>query len=297
MDQRGQRVGVIDIGADIGVEDHGNALLRLTGGGAGRGEREAKHQAGPKRRAHHTPPSMSAASIGVRSNRVARRASAATLGVMNFQDIDSPVGHLRLIADGDRLVGVCFENGRDARRGTASLDNESSPVLERTRAQLAEYFAGRRQDFDLPLDPRGSEFQRRVWQRLTRIPYGETTSYGAVARELGDPRASRAVGLANGSNPIPIVIPCHRVIGADGSLTGFGGGLPVKAALLELERGAKATPAALAGINLLDQSLAQGEGSDQSCAEQKPQRVGESAAIECSEGHGFAESRASRESR
>ena len=109
-------------------------------------------------------------------------------------------------------------------------------MLERTRAQLDEYFAGERREFDLPLDPRGTEFQRRVWQRLLHIDYGETTTYGALARELGDPGASRAVGLANGSNPIPIVIPCHRVIGADGSLTGFGGGLPIKAALLELER-------------------------------------------------------------
>jgi len=108
----------------------------------------------------------------------------------------------------------------------------------RTREQLEEYFAGRRQEFDLPLDPRGTEFQRRVWQRLRSIAYGETTTYGTLARELGDPGASRAVGLANGSNPLPIVIPCHRVIGTDGSLTGFGGGLPVKQALLDLERAA-----------------------------------------------------------
>jgi methylated-DNA-[protein]-cysteine S-methyltransferase len=116
--------------------------------------------------------------------------------------------------------------------------NESSPVIELTREQLAEYFAGTRRGFDLPLDPRGTDFQRRVWERLTHIGYGETTTYGALARELGDAGASRAVGLANGSNPLPIVIPCHRVIGADGTLTGFGGGLPVKAALLELERSA-----------------------------------------------------------
>jgi methylated-DNA-[protein]-cysteine S-methyltransferase len=154
---------------------------------------------------------------------------------MNFQDIDSPVGRLRLIADGDLLVSIWFENGRDAARGAPGLANEASPVLELARTQLEEYFAGRRREFDLPLDPRGTEFQRRVWQQLLLIPYGETTSYGALARELGDHQASRAVGLANGSNPIPIVIPCHRVIGADGSLTGFGGGLPIKVALLELE--------------------------------------------------------------
>ena len=161
---------------------------------------------------------------------------------MNYQDIDSPIGRLRLIADGDRLVSIWFEHGRDAARAAAceplDLEERSSEVLERTREQLEEYFAGRRQQFDLPLDPRGTDFQRRVWQRLRSIAYGETTTYGALARELGDPGASRAVGLANGSNPLPIVIPCHRVIGADGSLTGFGGGLPVKQALLELERAA-----------------------------------------------------------
>jgi len=161
---------------------------------------------------------------------------------MNYQDIESPIGRLRLIADGDLLVGIVFERGRDAVRAAArdeqGFENRSSPVLERTRRQLEEYFTGQRQTFDLPLDPRGTEFQRRVWQRLTSIAYGDTTTYGALARELGDPGASRAVGLANGSNPIPIVIPCHRVIGADGSLTGFGGGLPVKAALLDLERAA-----------------------------------------------------------
>jgi methylated-DNA-[protein]-cysteine S-methyltransferase len=157
---------------------------------------------------------------------------------MNYQDIESPIGRLRLIADGDRLVGIWFEHGRDAARGAPGLENRPSPVLYRTRRQLEEYFAGERQRFDLPLDPRGTDFQRRVWQRLGSIAYGETTTYGALARELGDPGASRAVGLANGSNPLPIVIPCHRVIGADGSLTGFGGGLPVKQALLELERAA-----------------------------------------------------------
>lgn len=179
--------------------------------------------------------------------RVANTPLTATLPAMNiaarkatlhFEDVDSPVGRLRLIASGDALVGIWFSQGRDAARGASGLVNASSPVLELTRAQLGEYFAGERREFDLPLDPRGTEFQRRVWQRLLHIAYGETTTYGALARELGDPGASRAVGLANGNNPIPIVIPCHRVIGADGSLTGFGGGLPIKAALLELERSA-----------------------------------------------------------
>jgi O-6-methylguanine DNA methyltransferase len=180
-------------------------------------------------------------------HRVAIKPGTATLSAMNiaakrntlqYEDVDSPVGRLRLIASGQSLVGIWFSQGRDAARGASGMVQDSSPVLECTRAQLGEYFAGERHEFNLPLDPRGTEFQRRVWQRLLHIPYGETTTYGALARELGDPGASRAVGLANGSNPIPIVIPCHRVIGADGSLTGFGGGLPIKAALLELERSA-----------------------------------------------------------
>ena len=155
-----------------------------------------------------------------------------------MDEVDSPVGRLRLLASDAALVGIWFEHGRDARRAAPTLVRKYSPILERTREQLVEYFTGVRREFDLPLEARGTEFQRRVWQRLLRISYGDTTTYGALARELGDPGASRAVGLANGSNPIPIVIPCHRVIGADGSLTGFGGGLPIKAALLELERAA-----------------------------------------------------------
>lgn len=155
-----------------------------------------------------------------------------------YDDIDSPVGRLRLIAAPDALVGIWFEHGRDAARGAADLARGCNAILERTRAQLGEYFAGTRREFDLPLAPRGTDFQRRVWNRLTGIAYGDTTTYGALAAALGNAKGSRAVGLANGSNPIPIVIPCHRVIGADGSLTGFGGGLAIKAKLLELERGA-----------------------------------------------------------
>ena len=155
-----------------------------------------------------------------------------------YDDIDSPVGRLRLIASDQALVGIWFERGRDAIRSSVAIARGSNDILERTRVQLDEYFAGARREFDLPLEPRGTEFQRRVWFRLTRIAYGDTTSYGALAGSWGMRKASRAVGLANGSNPIPIVIPCHRVIGADGSLTGFGGGLPIKAKLLELERSA-----------------------------------------------------------
>jgi methylated-DNA-[protein]-cysteine S-methyltransferase len=153
-----------------------------------------------------------------------------------YEDVGSPIGRLRLIADGEKLIGIWFEHGRDARKSDVALIPGSSPALERTKTQLAEYFRGERREFDLPLAPRGTDFQRRVWQRLREIEYGTTTTYGALAQELGNPNASRAVGLANGSNPIPIVIPCHRVIGANGALTGFGGGLPVKSALLELER-------------------------------------------------------------
>jgi methylated-DNA-[protein]-cysteine S-methyltransferase len=152
-----------------------------------------------------------------------------------YQDMPTAIGRLRLIADGDMLVGIWFEHGRDARRNPERMQPGGSPVLERTKQQLAEYFRGERREFDLPLAPRGTEFQQRVWRRLRAIEYGTTTSYGALARELGNHQASRAVGLANGSNPIPIVIPCHRVIGGDGALTGFGGGLEIKHALLELE--------------------------------------------------------------
>lgn len=157
---------------------------------------------------------------------------------MYYQDMPSPIGRLRLIASETALTGIWFEQGRDVARGDPTLVERATPLLDRTRSQLEEYFAGSRRQFDLPLEPRGTEFQRKVWKQLLAIGYGETTSYGALARDLGDAQASRAVGLANGSNPIPIVIPCHRVIGADGSLTGFGGGLPIKRALLDLENSA-----------------------------------------------------------
>ena len=161
---------------------------------------------------------------------------------MIYQDINSPIGRLRLIASGDELVGIWFEQGRDAAKQADDLVEGTSPVLDDTRRQLEEYFRGERREFDLPLAPRGTEFQKRVWRRLREIEYGTTTTYGALAQELGNPNASRAVGLANGSNPIPIVIPCHRVIGANGALTGFGGGLPIKSALLALERAARQPP-------------------------------------------------------
>jgi methylated-DNA-[protein]-cysteine S-methyltransferase len=153
-----------------------------------------------------------------------------------YEDIASPVGRLRLISSGEHLTAIWFEHGRDARKGDSGLRAGSSEVIAAAKQQLHEYFCGSRCQFDLPLAPRGTDFQQRVWAQLMLIEYGTTTTYGALANQLGNPNASRAVGLANGSNPIPIVIPCHRVIGASGALTGFGGGLPVKSALLQLER-------------------------------------------------------------
>ncbi|HEU4976428.1 MAG TPA: methylated-DNA--[protein]-cysteine S-methyltransferase [Baekduia sp.] len=153
----------------------------------------------------------------------------------------SPVGELLLAGarrpDGTlALHAVLFAEGRRpvaADPASTRDDDALAPV----RAQLGEYFAGARRTFDLELDPHGSPFERAVWHALTEIPYGETESYGALARRVGRPGAARAVGLANGRNPISIVVPCHRVIGADGSLTGYGGGLERKRTLLELEAG------------------------------------------------------------
>lgn len=148
---------------------------------------------------------------------------------------DSPVGPLLLAADDAALVAIEFPSSRHpVARGADWVEGDNA-VLARTRVQLGEYFAGSRTTFELPLGPRGTEFQRGVWQALAGIPYGETISYAQLASRVGNPSAMRAVGAANGRNPLPIVLPCHRVIGADGSLTGFGGGLPTKQFLLELE--------------------------------------------------------------
>lgn len=148
---------------------------------------------------------------------------------------DSPVGPLLVAADDAALVAIEFPSSRHpVARGGDWVEGDNA-VLARTRRQLGEYFAGKRTTFDLPLGPRGTEFQRGVWRTLASIPYGETVSYAQLASRIGKPSAMRAVGAANGRNPLPIVLPCHRVIGADGSLTGFGGGLPTKQFLLELE--------------------------------------------------------------
>jgi methylated-DNA-[protein]-cysteine S-methyltransferase len=151
-----------------------------------------------------------------------------------WHEIDSPVGRLLLAGDGESLIQVCFQSGPRPQQPAVDWIDDAKP-FRAAIAQLGEYFAGERRRFELPLAPRGTEFQRRVWRALTEIPYGKTLSYGELARRIGKPSAPRAVGLANGANPLPIVVPCHRVIGADGSLTGFGGGLPIKRKLLALE--------------------------------------------------------------
>lgn len=149
---------------------------------------------------------------------------------------DSPVGRLTLLATDEALIGVHFP-GDESAVGADARDGAGHPVIERAKQQLDEYFAGTRTRFELPLAPRGTAMQRTVWDALLAIPYGETRSYGALAAAIGRPTAARAVGMANGRNPIAIVIPCHRVIGKDGTLTGYGGGLPRKEWLLRHERG------------------------------------------------------------
>ena len=143
--------------------------------------------------------------------------------------INSPIGPLTLTERDGALVRLSF--------GAHGPCDPPTPLLRRATGQLNEYFAGTRQEFDLPLEPSGTEFQLDCWRALSQIPYGETRSYGEQARNLGRPDRARAVGSANGANPIAIILPCHRVIGADGSLVGFGGGLETKRRLLELEAG------------------------------------------------------------
>lgn len=153
-----------------------------------------------------------------------------------FKEIDSPVGRLKLVASDAGVAAILWphENPRRVRQGHLVPDNRH-PVLLRAEHQLQEYFAGQRKRFDLELDFAGTPFQCRVWQALLTIPYGETRTYAGIARQIGNPTAIRAVGAANGRNPISIVVPCHRVVGATGSLTGFAGGLDAKAYLLALE--------------------------------------------------------------
>lgn len=156
---------------------------------------------------------------------------------MRYATIDTPVGPLMIAADRDGLHYLSFVRGD---RPTPIEDGweEDELALTAVTAELSAYFSGRLTQFSVPLAPRrGTSFQMRVWHALCDIPYGETISYGELARRIGDPKAVRAVGLANGANPISIIVPCHRVIGSNGSLVGYGGGLPIKQALLALERG------------------------------------------------------------
>ncbi|TLP65007.1 MULTISPECIES: methylated-DNA--[protein]-cysteine S-methyltransferase [Pseudomonas] len=153
-----------------------------------------------------------------------------------FTFMQSPVGTLTLVARGDCLAAVLWEHERENRVRLGQLHRDDQHgVLRETARQLSEYFVGQRRQFDLPLDFAGTDFQRQVWAALLTIPFGQTRSYSDIARQIGNPDAVRAVGAANGRNPISIIAPCHRVIGASGSLTGFAGGLPAKQFLLALE--------------------------------------------------------------
>jgi methylated-DNA-[protein]-cysteine S-methyltransferase len=153
-----------------------------------------------------------------------------------YKRIPSPVGRLTLVATDAGLAAILWENDRLERvRLDLSAEDSDHPVLIEAERQLEEYFAGRRTRFALALDPSGTAFQRRVWDALLTIPFGETRSYADIARQIGNPSAARAVGAANGRNPLSIVAPCHRVIGSNGALTGFAGGLDVKARLLAFE--------------------------------------------------------------
>ncbi len=150
--------------------------------------------------------------------------------------MESPVRPLKLVASDTSLIAILWHDDSPRRVPLPDLvEAPDHPVIVQTRTELAEYFAGERTTFTVPLDFRGTAFQQSVWQALLRIPYGETRTYGQLARELGNPSAMRAVGAANGRNPISIIAPCHRVIGASGKLTGFAGGLEAKATLLDLE--------------------------------------------------------------
>ncbi len=153
---------------------------------------------------------------------------------MYYCYLDTPIGELLLAGDDQGLSMIGFPSGKMRREPETDWIFNEQPFAE-ARRQLDEYFAGQRRDFDLPLHVAGTDFQVQVLEELRRIPYGETTSYGDIAKRIGRPKAMRAVGRANGANPIPIVIPCHRVIGSGGALTGFGGGLDTKEALLRLE--------------------------------------------------------------
>jgi methylated-DNA-[protein]-cysteine S-methyltransferase len=162
----------------------------------------------------------------------------ATRKTICYAYFESPIQSLLLTSDGAALTGLFMvEQKHGPEIGADWTEAPDAAPFAETKRQLTEYFAGTRREFDVPILPQGTEFQRKVWTELQNIPYGATLSYGALAQKIGSPNASRAVGLANGRNPISIIVPCHRVVGANGKLTGYGGGLPRKAALLALEEG------------------------------------------------------------
>ena len=167
--------------------------------------------------------------------------NASTMSTIRFTEMDTPIGTMRICGTKKGLTGLFMEVHRHGPEDSDQLDWQRDDALfAEARAQLADYFAGRRTTFNLALDREalgGTPFQRRVWQELEKIPYGATISYGELAKRIDNPAAVRAVGLANGKNPISIIVPCHRVIGANGSLTGYGGGMERKRWLLDLESG------------------------------------------------------------
>ena len=166
----------------------------------------------------------------------AAAAKKREVGTIFYTEMESPVGKLRLVGNEKGLRQLSFANGRHTRGVAREWVRDDEPFQEVLR-QLRAYFRGELKKFDLRLEMQGTEFQKSVWEELRKIPYGETRSYGQVAEIIGNPKAMRAVGAANGQNPIAIVVPCHRVIGSSGSLTGFGGGMDCKKRLLELEKG------------------------------------------------------------
>ena len=173
-------------------------------------------------------------STGIAKSRTASNEVNIEVNIVRYTWFASPIGPLLLAGNDTGLKLVSFAEGHRARAVDPSW-REDAAIFAEVREQLRSYFAGERIVFNLPLILEGSEFQNKVWNALQAIPYGETISYKELAERIGKPRAVRAVGAANGANPIPIIIPCHRVIGNDGSLTGFGGGLPLKKKLLQLE--------------------------------------------------------------
>ncbi len=151
-----------------------------------------------------------------------------------YKEVETALGTFGIIEENGAITFVLFHPEKERPK---ECTEQSTPLLERAAVQLSEYALGKRRDFDLPLSPKGTEFQKKVWEELQKIPYGDTISYQELARRIGNPKACRAVGAANGKNPIPIIIPCHRVIGENGTLTGFGGGLALKETMINLEAG------------------------------------------------------------